>query len=304
MKMESRRTFLTRFGTVAAASCLLGDTSLPTFADPLPMPIGFQGYDARFLLIQDWDRGWQQMRDMGYQAVDLVSFHGYGFEKSTVSNRTAKETRLKLASIGMSYENCQFSFDELHTGLDQTLDFCRELRLKNVICAPESKHREKADDWRWQADELNKLGARLKREGFGLGYHNHDVEFLDVDGVTPYDILMTETDPQLVSFQIDVGNLSFAGKDAIHYLKKYSARYFSMHAKDYKPGMTSVPVGMGILDWKAIFTLAKATPIQSYYAEVAAYGIGTLHGRAASAWPTDSVDQLRQSYRYLHGLTV
>jgi sugar phosphate isomerase/epimerase len=302
--MESRRTFLTRLAAVAAGAAVTHEVSVPALADPLSMPIGFQGYDARFLLIQDWDRGWQQMRDMGYQSVDLVSVRGYGFEKSTVANRSATEIRTKLKSIGMSYENCQFSYTELHAEFNRTMQFCHELGLKNVICAPESKHTKTVDDWKWQADQLNQLGAKLKLEGFNLGYHNHDLEFMDVEGVTPYDVLMEGTDPQLVSFQIDVGNLTFAGKDAIAYLKKYPTRYFSMHAKDYKPGRTSVPVGMGILNWKEIFTIVKGTRIKNYFAEVAAYGISTLHGDPASAWPTDSADQLRQSYVYLHNLRV
>ena len=77
-----------------------------------------------------------------------------------------------------------------------------------------------------------------------------------------------------------------------------------MHAKDYKPGLNSVPVGQGILDWKTIFSLAKATPIENYFAEVAAYGISTLNHAPASDWPTDSIDQLRQSYVYLRSLNV
>ncbi len=295
----SRRCFLQQ----AAAAGIVANAHA-AFADPLGMPIGFQGYDARFLLIKDWDSGWQTMRDMGYQSVDLVSVRGYGFEKSSVANKTAKEIRTKLESIGMTYENCQFSYAELHTDFSRTMDFCHELKLKNIICAPESQHTKSIDGWKWQADQLNQLAVRLKPEGFRLGYHNHDLEFMDVDGVTPYDVLMENTDPTLVSFQIDVGNLTFAGKDAISYLRKYSKRYFSMHSKDYKPGLTSVPVGQGILDWKTIFSIVKTTPIQNYFAEVAAYGIGTLNHMPASAWPTDSVDQLRQSYIYLHHLQV
>ena len=74
-----------------------------------------------------------------------------------------------------------------------------------------------------------------------------------IDEVIPYDLLMEGTDPKLVSFQIDVGNLTFAGADALGYLHKYPTRYFSMHAKDYLPGKTSVPVGQGVLKWKEIF---------------------------------------------------
>jgi sugar phosphate isomerase/epimerase len=292
----SRRCFLLQ--------ALAAGIATRALAAPLGMPIGFQGYDARLLVIKDWDLGWQTMRDMGYQSVDLVSVRGYGFEKSTVADKTAKEIRTKLESIGMKYENCQFSFAELHNDFGRTIDFCHELKLKNIICAPESQHSKSVDDWKWQAEQLNQLATRLKPEGFRLGYHNHDLEFIDVDGITPYDVLMENTQPELVSFQIDVGNLTFAGKDALFYLKKYSQRYFSMHAKDYKPGLTSVPVGKGILDWKAIFAVAKTTPIQNYFAEVAAYGIGSLNHPSTSAWPTDSVDQLRLSYKYLSHLHV
>jgi sugar phosphate isomerase/epimerase len=151
---------------------------------------------------------------------------------------------------------------------------------------------------------LNELGEKIQTAGFQLGYHNHDQEFMAIDNTIPYDVLMARTDPKLVRFQIDVGNLTFAGADALAYLHKYPTRYFSMHAKDYLPGKTSVPVGQGILNWKEIFKAAKQTPIENYFAEVAAYGAGTLHGVPANAWPTDSIDQLRQSYIYLHQLRV
>lgn len=297
----SRRGFLRQSCALTAAWVAGAHSSL---ADPLPMPIGFQGYDCRFLLIKDWDSGWQTMRDMGYRSVDLVSFRGYGYENSPVANKTAKEVRDKLNSIGMLYENCQFSYKELHEDYSRTIDYSHELGLKNIICAPEGQHTKTIDGWKWMAEQLNELAVRLKPEGFRLGYHNHNIEFLDIDGVTPYDVLMANTDPKLVWFQIDVGNLTFAGKDAITYLKKYPQRYFSMHAKDYKPGLTSVPVGQGILDWKTIFTLAKKMPIQNYFAEVAAYGIDSLRHLPATAWPTDSIDQLRQSYIYLHNLKI
>jgi sugar phosphate isomerase/epimerase len=217
---------------------------------------------------------------------------------------SGKEIRRELDSVGIGYENCQFSYAELHQAFDTTIGFSHDLGLRNIICAPEPTRMKTIDNWKWQADQLNALGGKVLQAGFRLGYHNHDMEFMDIEGVTPYDVLMDRTDPKLVRFQIDVGNLTFAGKDALAYIKKYTNRYFSMHAKDYLPGRTSVPVGQGILDWKAIFTAIEPAHIENYFAEVAAYGVGTLHGVPANAWPTNSIDQLRQSYRYLHSLRV
>jgi sugar phosphate isomerase/epimerase len=300
----SRRDFLNRTGAALAAGGLASLLGTALRANPLNLPIGFQGYDARFLLMKDWNRGWRELRDIGFQSVDLVSFKGYGYEKSPLANLTGREIRKALDVVDMQCENCQFSYSELHNLFDEKLKFSRDLGLKNIICAPAPDKMKTMDDWKWQADRLNDLGKKLRQAGFQLGYHNHDIEFLPVDGSRPYDLLMANTDPTLVMFQIDVGNLTFGGADAVEYLSKYTNRYFSMHAKDYLTGRTSVPVGQGSLNWKKIFEIAKKAPMQNYFAEVAAYGVGTLHGVRADAWPTDSIEQLRESYNFLHNLVV
>jgi sugar phosphate isomerase/epimerase len=256
------------------------------------------------MLMDNWNAGWKKLREMGFQSVDLVSFKGYGYEKSSLANMPAREIRQAIESVGMLCENCQFYYAELHDAFDEKMKFSHDLGLKNIICAPAHGRTSTIDDWKWQASQLNDLGEKVRQEGFQLGYHNHDLEFLPIDGVRPYDVLMANTDPNRVMFQIDVGNLTFGGADAIEYLKKYNKRYFSMHAKDYLPGKTSVPVGQGILNWKKIFEVAKGAPIQNYFAEVAAYGAGTLHGVPADAWPADSIEQLRESYIFLHNLQV
>ena len=170
-------------------------STFPARANPLGMPIGFQGYDARFLLTKDWDQGWLELRNMGFQSVDLVSFKGYGYEHSPLADFPAKKIRDKLNSIGMICENCQYYFAELHGSFDEKMAFSHELGLKNIICAPDSSRMKTVDDWKWQAEQLNELGEKVKQAGFLLGYHNHDQEFIAIDGVIPYDVLMELTDP-------------------------------------------------------------------------------------------------------------
>jgi len=300
--MLSRRELLWwGAGTATAAAGWFLDAPIAQ-ADPLGWPIGFQGYDARFLLIENWDKGWETMKNIGFKSVDLVSFKGYGYEKSALANMPAKQIRDKLDEVGMAADNCQYYYSELHEQFDEKMEFSKALRIKNVICAPSLDHIKTIDGWKWHADQFNMLGEKVKKAGFQLGYHNHDIEFVDIDGQTPYDVLMAGCDKNLVRFQIDVGNLTFGGKDAITYLKKYPDRYFSMHAKDFAPGKASVPVGQGILNWPEIFKVVKTTKIENYFAEVAAYSAGSL--QKLTPWPTDSTDQLRQSYEYLHKLTV
>ncbi|MFL6351055.1 MAG: sugar phosphate isomerase/epimerase family protein [Bryobacteraceae bacterium] len=136
-----------------------------------------------------------------------------------------------MNAAGISCQNCQFEYDELHGSYDKKVSFSHELGLKNIVCAPAMDRTNTADDWKWQGGQLNALGEKMKRDGFQLGYHNHEIEFIAVDGAVPYDILMRETDPKLVKFQIDVGNLTFAGQAAVAWLTRYPNRYFSMHER-------------------------------------------------------------------------
>ena len=268
------------------------------------MPIGFQGYDARFLLIKDWDQGWATMRNIGFQSVDLVSFKGYGYEKSALADMPATQIRQKLDSIGMLCDNCQFYYAELHQSFEEKMAFSHELRLKNIICAPDPTRMKTTDDWKWQAAQLNDLGAKVKQAGFRLGYHNHDQEFMPIDGVMPYDLLMEGRTPSWSAFK-SMSAISLS-REPMRWVTSTNIPLATSPCmpKTIYRGKTSVPVGQGVLKWKEIFKAAKKTPIENYYAEVAAYGAGTLHGVPANAWPTDSIDQLRQSYVYLHSLRV
>jgi len=276
----------------------------PLNANPLNLPIGFQAYDARKALIKDFDGAWRTLAGYGFQTVDLVSFAGYGYENSPLSIMSARQILRSMNAAGISCENCQFEYDELHNTYEKKISFSHELGLKNIICAPAMSRTKTADDWKCQAGQLNALGEKMKRDGFQLGYHNHEIEFIPVDGAMPYEILMRDTDPKLVKFQIDVGNLTFAGQDAVTWLTRYPSRYFSMHAKDFSPGKMSVPVGQGIIDWKKVFGAAKAARVENYFAECSSYGARTLQGTPAAAWPSDIMDQLRLSCIFLRNLKV
>lgn len=302
--MISRRDFIHQTGIGLAGACL-ASTGMQVQANPLGMPIGFQCYDARRVLRENYAAGWRQLASYGFRTVDLVSFAAYGYEGSPLAKMSAKEILGPMNDAGITAENCQYEFSELHDTYADKVKLSHELGLKNIVCAPAPQHMKTADDWKWQATQLNELGKKLKSDGFLLGYHNHEIEFVPVDGGRiPYDVLMAETNPKLVWFQMDVGNLTFGGANALDYLTRYRGRYFSMHAKDFKPGKMSVPVGQGILDWPKIFEAAKAARIKNYFAECSSYGARTLQGTPASAFPADIMEQLRLSYLYLHKLDV
>lgn len=110
------------------------------------------------------------------------------------------------------------------------------------------------------AENFNKIGKRCKDAGFKFVFHNHQFEFLDLpNGEKPFDIIMENTDPELLSAQMDVYWVTKGGCDPVNYLKKYPGRTALLHVKDMDntPEKGFACVGNGIIDFKRILSFAK-----------------------------------------------
>ena len=164
----------------------------------------------------------------------------------------------------------------MHEDYANCVAIARALGAESVVCRALASRAQSADDWRWQAGEQNLLAAKLKSDGFLAGYHNYPLEFTDVEGATPYDILIERTDPALIRFQIDTANAALAGKDPVAHLEKYAARFYSIHLKDLRGGKLGVAVGEGELDWKRILAATRRVPLRHYIIE-AGLGLAVFH---------------------------
>jgi sugar phosphate isomerase/epimerase len=132
------------------------------------------------------------------------------------------------------------------------------------------------DDWKWNAEQFNKIGEQTQKAGIQFGYHNHDLEFRKFNGVMAYDEILRETEPKLVTLELDCGWMSVAGHDPAEYLRKYPTRYSMLHVKDErdlsKPttsltGASPTELGRGKIDYKRIFEAAKGGHITHYFVE-------------------------------------
>lgn len=137
-----------------------------------------------------------------------------------------------------------------------------------VVPYLDGKFRE-IDHYKKLAPALNKAGAIAKEGGLKLAYHNHDFEFTVQNGQTGYGILTAETDPKLVSFELDIYWATKAGHDPIDLFKKYSGRITMWHVKDMDstPEKKFTEVGNGVIDFPAIFKEAKLSGMKYWYVE-------------------------------------
>lgn len=289
----TRRGFLWSSAAALASTALLPGASFGARINKVngEFPLGFQAFEIVPDLKENW-RTLELMVRMGYSIIDMVAMNPYTLY-------TGRKLRAEFNGVGLECNVCHYGHGLWENSFGLSVDFAHQLSVRHVICGPR-RGMKTTEDWKQMADDLNRYGAASKREGLIMAYHNHEIEFIRTpEGDIPWDLLMAHTDPDLVRFQIDVGNLTFGGGDAIEYFRKYNDRYFSFHAKDFKPGMAAVPVGEGVLDWKEIFRLARQAQVESCIAEVGAYGAETLSGAPLEATELTILELYERSAKWL-----
>ena len=260
----SRRQFL--YGSAMSIAA----AAMELKADPLGMPIGCQTFPLRESIAKDFPGTLRQIAGGGFRMIEMCSppgYEKYGF--GSLAKMKAAEIRDMIKDAGLGCVSCHFQFRELKDSLDDRIAYAQELGLKQMIVSTFALRNDATmADWMQAADELNKLGEQTQKAGIQLGFHNHDFEFKEIDGVLIYDQLMKELDPNLVKMQFQVAVISL-GYEAATYLTKYPRRFISLHLVDWSTADKKiVPMGKGSIDWKKLFAAAKTGGIKNYFVEM------------------------------------
>ncbi len=263
---------LSRRQLLAGSALALGARGLS--ADPGGMAIGCQTYPMRDKLGKDFEGTLRQIAAMGYRTIEMCSPASYAEYRPLAAMKPA-EMRKKIEDAGLRCESCHYNFRELKENLAERVAYAHELGLTQMVL---SSFGLRADatmaDWRKAATELNAIGAETGKAGLPMGYHNHNTEFKEFDGVLVYDELMRTFDPAVVKMQFQVAVISL-GFEAATYLTKYPGRFVSMHLADYSTAeKKGVPVGSGVVDWKKLFAAAKTGGVRNYFVEMSEDAMG------------------------------
>jgi sugar phosphate isomerase/epimerase len=269
MSAISRREFVKNAGAAGAAG-LLFSGALDLRANPLGLPIGCQTWPVRKLVEKDFPGTVQKLAGIGFQTIELCSPVGYadsGFAGLVKYNGT--ELRRILSDAGVSCISSHFSIQELRDNQGGRIAWASDVGLKQMIVPSlDGPKNPTMDDVKRAADEYNKMGENAAKAGIQQGLHNEEFELSTVAGKRTYDVLLDLLDPKLVKFQFQVSTIS-SGYDAADYFTKYPGRFMSMHVQGWSQKTRKiVPVGQGTLDWKRIFTAAKAGGVQNYFVEM------------------------------------
>jgi len=259
----SRRDFVKTAGAATAAACL-GSKHLSASARHLP--VGLQLYSVREQLPKDFEGTLHQLGTVGIQVCEAAGYY----------NKTAPEFKRSLEQAGLRCVSTHHALAQLKPQLDQWIDYAHGLGLEYIICSWAGVHRDPSrkgemnlDDWRYAADEFNKIGEKIKAAGLTFGYHNHTVEFGTENGVIFYDELLKRTDPKYVVMEMDCGWVYAGGHNPVEYLSKTPERFPLIHVKDLvkQPDgkFKNVALGQGPIDYRPI--LQAATALKYYFIE-------------------------------------
>ncbi|HVN57009.1 MAG TPA: sugar phosphate isomerase/epimerase [Bacteroidales bacterium] len=274
MKNISRRNFLSKSAMGLGSAMLISRFPLSHGISELPktvkIPIGFQTWIVRENLGKDFQGTLKTVAQLGYQSLEMCSPPGYkdlGF--GPLMKYSAKEMKKIINDSEMIWESSHYGMDELRLSLNERIKFAQESGQKQMIVSsfglPEDA---KLTDWLKCADEMNKMGVVVKNAGLRLGYHNHHMEFKELEGKLIYDELMKTLDKEYVGMQFQVAVIS-VGYKAVDYFRKYPGRFISAHLADWsKETNKQVAIGQGVVDWKEFFANLKLAGVQNIFVEM------------------------------------
>jgi sugar phosphate isomerase/epimerase len=296
MLHQSRRSFLKTSSAVALT--VAASQSRWLYGSPLGLPVGLQLYCVRELLAKDFLGTLHMVSSLGYQEVEAAGFYVRGIrlagtapiEQSPADVKPA-ELKKALKDAGLSMAGAHFDGAQMFTQTDEIIGLARELGLKYIVCATpqfqdparvkdiprrELQNAYTLEDWKWNAEQFNQMGAKAKAAGMDFLYHNHVFECRPLSsGELPIDILINSTDPAKSNFELDCGWMFAGGLDSAEYLKRYPTRFRALHVKDFKTAKSTVEgrpptateLGLGVMDYGPIFAAANKAYVKYIYVE-------------------------------------
>jgi len=256
--MITRRSFIQK--SVAAFALL----SLPEIlaARSFKKEIGLQLYTVRDQTSRDLNFTLRKLAEIGYNNLEAAGYADgkfYGMEPGDF-RKLMKDHGMNLLSshCGITEENAA-----------EVIKAHRKAGVDYIVLPWIDLYETYAGNFLAVAKRLNKLGELCRKEKISFGYHNHDFEFANTQKGIGFDLMIENTDPDLVFFQLDVYWVKKAGYSALDYFRKYPGRFELLHLKDMAAGTASedTEIGTGIIDFKAIMEARKMSGMKYFFIE-------------------------------------
>jgi sugar phosphate isomerase/epimerase len=247
-------------GSAALAATLAGCAPVARGGRARPTPLGLQLYTVRELFSKDPMGTLEKVAAIGYREVE---YGGGGYDRMDHAALRATMDRLGLTSPSI-----HVGYEALAADFDGAVRMAKTLGADTIVLPWLMDSHRTAEGWQAVLANLNPWAARLKAQGLGFAYHNHDFEFtVKHGGRSMFDALVAETDPNLVKVELDLFWAVAAGEDPKALIRRLPGRIYAYHVKDRTAEGRMTSVGEGTIDFADIFTLNEVAGVQHFYVE-------------------------------------
>ena len=222
--------------------------------------VGLQLYTVRNLAEKDLHGTMAAVAEAGYKLVETHTLYG----------KTAPELRAILDMHGLRSASGHYGLAELEGSPDTVFATAKTLGQQWVVLNWLDPAHRTPEFYKGFPALLNKFGAQAKAAGLRFAHHNHDFEFDTLGGTTPViETVMANTDPNLVSFEVDLYWVYKAGTDPLSFVERHAGRVAMVHLKDSTPAPAKAmaDVGSGVIDFGKILSAAQRTGVHYAYVE-------------------------------------
>jgi sugar phosphate isomerase/epimerase len=282
----NRRNFLIGAGAAAAGTMILPKMASAFFARPAGHAVGVQLFTFFGVVELDVKGTLKKIADIGYTEIESAFSklpHYYGADPKGFA-AMCKDAGLTWKShhvLGAPFKMPKgfkmpngpdgkpmalpAHMANLRDDMQKLVDEAAEGGIPYLVCA--NIPTGTLDEIKESNEILNKTGEACKKAKIQLCYHNHDMEFKEVDGKVPYHLMLEGLDKHLVKMELDLAWATKAGVNVVELFKAHPGRFPLLHVKDItKDGMLE-PVGEGVVDFKDIFANTKVAGVQHYFVE-------------------------------------
>ena len=300
MGRYTRRDFIAGTGSCGLVALVAAALPHSSRATPLGGPVGIQLYAVKDALAANPEATLRAISQIGFGVVETAGF-------GTLS---AQQFRALLDGAGLKCPRAHLQLDAGNPGaaFEQAhalgAHYAVSGSLRAALFHGQPPQGMSLDEAKRTAELANRIGDLARRADLQYAYHNHNVEFAALgDGTVGYDVLLRETDPELVKFEIDCGWMVVGGRDPRDYLRRFPQRFPMIHVKDFLPGASQsgsssalaghpgAELGRGMIDYRPIFAAAEESGLKHYFAE-----------QEGPFTRMSQLDAARQAYAYLRSL--
>lgn len=267
--MTSRRKFLQHISVAAAGTVTLpyckqsGKKNQGIHSNK--KEIGLQLYSVREQMSENPMMTLNAISEIGYTQIETAEYsEGKFYQKSPA------EFKKMTDDLGLQIVSSHIPIEELYKNAEHTIETVVNTDQSYLVLPwLDQEQRNSIEKYQAHIALMNRVGELCQSADITFCYHNHDFEFWPLEGQTPIDLILKETDADKVKIELDIYWISKVGKDPIKFIRDNPGRCPLWHLKDMDTSKEKniTEVGNGIIDFKSILAEAETAQLTDFFIE-------------------------------------